>query len=305
MINTIFLLTTLLLGGCASFVSHPPAQLERINHLPTSAKISNVPFISQKKDYCGPSTLAMVMKFHGLNTTADELAKFSFSKNAKGTFQQDMISTSRINQFITVPINNYADLFQEIASGNPVIVFRNLGFDWIPIWHYSVITAYDNLKKEITMHSGANKSETLSLSEFDKSWYRAKYWAFSLLKPGQLSSNAENIDYIRSAAAFENTNKIQSAKLVYESVLKKWPKDEMAYYGLGNIYFNNNKYNDSIKMYESAIKSNSSFSEAWYNLAVVYKKVNNIGKYRQAVQMAIKTANKDQKEEIMKTFNKL
>jgi tetratricopeptide (TPR) repeat protein len=298
MINIINIFILLILGGCATIVSHSPNQQKIIQSLPSSALISNVPFISQKKDYCGPSTLAMVMNFKGKELTPDELAKISFTKNASGTYQQDMISASRIKEFVTVPIKSYADLFQEISSGNPVIVFRNLGFDWIPIWHYSVIIGYDNNKEEITMHSGANKNEVVLLSEFDKSWSRAKYWAFSLLIPGETSSNAEVIDYIKSAAAFENAHKFSSASRTYESVLKKWPRNELAYYGLGNIKFNNNDYKTAIKMYEYAVKINSKFSEAWFNLAVSYKLINNSLKYDYAAKMAIKSANGDKKSSL-------
>ncbi len=303
MIKVLLLLSLFNIIGCASIVAHSPSNQKRIDNLPPSAQVQNVPFISQKKDFCGPSTLAMVMQFYGKDVSAEQLSKLLFVQSASGTFQQDMISAARLNQFITIPIENYADLFQEISSGNPVIVFRNLGFDWVPLWHYSVITGYDKQQQTITMHSGADKDSTMKLVDFDNSWERANFWAFSIIKPGMMSQNASAMDLVRSAAAFENIKSYKAAIKTYESITRKWPSSEIAYYGLGNIYFKKNSLTLAIKNYERAIDLKENFPEAWFNLALSYKASKKLVKYKQAAKMAIAKASPDKRDQYIRDLN--
>ena len=47
-----------------------------------------------------------------------------------------------------------ADLLQEVAAGHPVIVLQNLGLEWIPVWHYSVVIGYDLSRGQLVLRSG-------------------------------------------------------------------------------------------------------------------------------------------------------
>ncbi|MBZ5782504.1 C39 family peptidase, partial [Klebsiella aerogenes] len=61
------------------------------------SKIQYVPFIKQKKNHCGPATMAMVLKYAGKEIPLEELNQAMMTHKLKGTFQSEMISVARRN----------------------------------------------------------------------------------------------------------------------------------------------------------------------------------------------------------------
>lgn len=53
--------------------------------------INSVPFFPSEDFQCGPSSLATVLNFLGMEITPDEIAKDIYSKGARGTSDFDMI----------------------------------------------------------------------------------------------------------------------------------------------------------------------------------------------------------------------
>jgi tetratricopeptide (TPR) repeat protein len=258
---------------------------------PVSKTIAGVPFILQKENYCGPATLSMYLNWLGINKTPEQLAKESFSKNAQGTYKSNLISAARINALMTTPVNSYKDLVTEIANNNPVIVFQNLGFDWYPLWHYSLIYGYDLESQTLTLHSGEDKSKKMKISLFENSWQRADYWAITLTPTSKLSKSAKEFDYIKSAAALEKLNFSKNAKEAYHNILKRWPKSFMAYFGLGNIHYKNNQPLKAQTFYQKSVQLNPRFSLAWFNLALINEEANNLQAASRAAKSAILHAN--------------
>lgn len=294
-LRLISLLAIALQVGCASnrLLNTKLSKLDELS-IPKSKTIQNVPFILQKENFCGPATLAMYMQWLGINQTPEQLADISFSKSAKGTYKSNLVSAARINGLMTAPVNSYKNLVLEIQAGNPVIVFQNLGFDWYPLWHYSLIYGYNINKKTIVIHSGEEKSKEVPLKLFDNSWKRANYWAITLTPSTKLSKTAKQFDYIKSAAALESLNLSKKATQAYSEIIKRWPKSHMAYFGLGNIHYKNNNVQAAVKAYKKSVELNTNFSIAWFNLALLSEETKNMKEAKTAAREAISHANEKQ-----------
>lgn len=299
------LLLMFLITGC----SHLAPQFKNIKesytkkNIPSKSKVKKeVPFIKQEQYYCGPSTLAMVMQYYDKDIQPRDISDNMYIAKVKGTFQQDMISSSRRNGMMATPIKDFENLIAEINNDQPIIVFMNLAFDWYPLWHYAVVYGYDLDKEIVYMHSGEEKNKKWDMVKFERSWKRGDYWGLAVFAPDQTSTSSNEHEHIRSAASLENIGKISEAETAYHSIIKRWPESFNAYMGLGNIAFNKNKYDKAKKMYERVLSYKKDHAFAWHNLALTYINLNQKSKARESFEKAIKFANSKYKKVFQKSY---
>lgn len=262
----------LFLASCAS----PSLQIQQLQFLKQTTPervVLGVPHYLQKQNHCGPATLAMALSYKGHPVSMDEIEQMAFSPKAKGTYQMDMLATARRMGRLTLSVNHLSEVIEEVAAGNPVIVFQNLGFSWLPLWHYSVITGYDLSQSELILHSGAEKNMRLKFQHFEKGWRRAGYWGFVSLQPGEISPTANAFEHIKAGASLEAIGLWQEAETAYGKMLQTWPNEFLVHLGLGNVAFQKQDFKLAKKHYESAVKLKPAMLEIQQNLALVNQKL--------------------------------
>ena len=147
------LLLSVLLTGCAT----PPQVLDlrrSAGDLPARVELAEVPFFPQEEYYCGPAALAMVLDWSGLTVTQEDLAPQVYTPGREGTLQTDILAAARRYGRIAVPVTDLRSLLTELAAGNPVLIFQNLGLSALPQWHYAVATGYELESGTLVLHSG-------------------------------------------------------------------------------------------------------------------------------------------------------
>lgn len=254
--------------GCASTTPQADHILNHTLDLPTVAHIENVPFIEQKVAHCGPATLAMAFNWAGRKTSADELAPLVMTPGMKGSFQTDMISATRRKGMLAIPIFGMQQLLREVASGNPVIVFENLSFSWLPTYHYAIVYGYDLEHHHVIMHSGPEKAKRWDLKVFERSWKLGNYWGLIVLPPGKLSSTASEMDHLRAAAALEQLEFKSEAQSTYTKMLEKWPTSLGAHIGLANIAYQKGEIARAAQILTRASQLHPQSHQVRHNLAI-------------------------------------
>ena len=116
--------------------------------------LDEVPFFQQETYQCGPSSLAMVLAWTGLELTPNDLAVDVYSPVLHGSLQPSLISAARQYGRVAYPIKGFKELFAEINDNHPVIVLQNLGLSWYPKWHYASVIGHENGGGTIILHSG-------------------------------------------------------------------------------------------------------------------------------------------------------
>lgn len=256
----LFLLGLLiLLGGCAT-------RNFDFSGVPKKARVDRVPFYSQKKNHCGPATLAMAMNHRGRMITVDELADEMMS--SEGTYQTDMISAARRSGMLAVNVKTFNSLLREIEAGNPVIVFQNLALEKLPKWHYAIVTGYNLKRKEVLLHSGNEKDLHMNIGVFDHTWELGNYWGFVVINPGELSATGSELDHMAAASGLEAVGKIAEAELSYQTIINKWPDSLSARIGLANIHYNRSEFAEAVIYLRAATLKHPTSSIAWHNLAI-------------------------------------
>jgi len=256
----------LLLSGCAQFTGGP---LPQAPGTPPQASIPNVPFYPQEQYQCGPAALAMALGWSGLDLTPQNLSSEVYTPDRQGSLQSALTGAARRHGRVAYPLSGSAALLGEIAAGHPVIVLVNLGLAWYPKWHYAVVTGYDQLDQQITLHSGLIADEIISDRVFMNLWRRSDFWGLLVLPPEMLPANAEELTWLEAVAGLEQVGRWADAATGYATALGRWPQSYAAWMGLGNCRYQLHELAGAAESFTAATRLQPDNGLAYNNLANV------------------------------------
>ncbi len=282
------LLLVSLLGACAT------PQTSRIlaegGHLPQQAEVADVPFYPQKRYYCGPAALAMVMTWSGEPVTQDELVPQVYTPSRQGTLRNDMLAAARRRGRLAVQVSDLRSLLAELAAGNPVVVFQNLALDWFPQWHYAVAYGYDLQKREIVLRSGTEARRVTDLYAFERTWERGDYWGLVVLPPERLPATADERSVLDAAAGLERTEHLREAASAYMAILSRWRESFPAWMGLGNTLYAQKDFSGAAGAFREATRRRPKAPAAWNNLAYALAAQGQHAQAQRAAEEAVRLA---------------
>lgn len=276
------------LAGCAT------PGLDRLSadpgDLPPRAEVAAVPFFPQQRFYCGPAALATVLAWSGLVVTQDDLVGQVYTPAKQGTFRSDILAAARRHGRLAARVEDLPDLLGEIAAGHPVLVFQNLGLDWIPKWHFAVAVGYDLEARNIVLRSGEMARRITPLATFERTWARGDSWALVVLPPDQLPRHASKTAVLRAASALERAKRPGDAATAYSTLLRRWPRSYGAMMGLGNARFAQDDLEAAEAAFRRAIAERPKMPQAWNNLAHVLANRGDAATAGQAAREAVRLA---------------
>lgn len=134
-----------------------------------AAVIPGVPFLPQEEETCGPSSLAMLLRFLGKKAETGEIVAETRTRGLRGTLITDLAAAARRRGVdVEVVALDPAGLRSEIEAGRPVIVLVDLGV-WV--WsrpHYMLVYGYG--PGGYVAHSGRTAGVEIPASDLDASW---------------------------------------------------------------------------------------------------------------------------------------
>ncbi len=215
----------------------------RNTQLPRQAELTQTPFFPQEQYQCGPAALATALTAVNIQVTPEQLKPEVYVPSRYGSLQIEMLAAARRHGAVTVQIPPKLEaVMQEVAAGNVVVVMQNLGFSWVPSWHYAVVVGYDTDKELVWLRSGPYQRQEMSLSAFQRTWARSEYWAFVALPPGKLPASASADEVAKALItyeklAYENKASAADRKTAYQAAVHKWPDHLVLLMGLGNAAY--------------------------------------------------------------------
>ena len=140
---------------------------------PQDVYIENVPFVKQKDKYCGPSAMASVLQFHGLNIDQDEIAEVIYIPELNGALISDMENYAASNGYHVESTNgNLESLKSNIDIGNPVILLVDKGKWKVSVPHYYVAYGYNEQKETVILHTGYKQNQDIGYEQLEKEWQK-------------------------------------------------------------------------------------------------------------------------------------
>ena len=145
--------------------------------------IENVPFYPQTSYQCGPSSLAAVLNYWGVEVSPDEIAEEIYSTSARGTLDIDMVLyAERKGLLATQYKGNIQDLRENVDSRHPIIVLVDYGFSFVQKNHFMVVIGYN--EHGLFVYSGKDKEKFILGKDFQESWEKTKSWTLLIKPPG-------------------------------------------------------------------------------------------------------------------------
>ncbi len=136
---------------------------------PVRSVIAGVPFLPQEDDTCGPSSLAMVLRFLGQDVNTQDIVRETRTEGLKGTLITDLALAARRRGFAAEVVDlDLPRLRERIIAGVPVILLVDLG-----IWSWSrphYLVAYGWTPEGVVAHSGRERGKVIPFSTLDAEW---------------------------------------------------------------------------------------------------------------------------------------
>lgn len=267
MLRAVALLHAILLGACATT---PPS---RYNY-PTSALTTiDVPFVEQADLNCGPAALASVLRYYGTAADVNTLRDQVFSPKAKGSLTIEVGAAPRRYGFVSYPLPRRFDaLIREINAQHPVLVLQNLGFEWLPQWHYSTVVGFDPVTDDLLLHSGDTANYRIARRTFMQTWARADFWARVIVPPAQTPASAEPLDYIEAINALEQTGHASEAAQAYRGAAQRFPGHAVTQLTTANALMATGQAVDSYPYFLAALRLAPKNATTWNNFAYALEK---------------------------------
>ncbi len=262
------LLCALLLSGCAGMLPGTPLPATEVAGLPPAHELTDVSFYPQRRYQCGPAALATVLATHGIDITPDELVEQVYLPERQASLPEELTSSARSYDMLVYPLApSVTDLLTEVARGHPVLVFQNLGLNWLPRRHFAVVVGYDLTSGKIVLRSGTTQRRRTPLATFAQTWARTGYRAWVILPAGEVPATADIRHYLLAAHALEQSDRPQAARAAYRAAVHTWPESAGAWMALGNSHYQAEAYRQAGNAFQQAVRLAPRDPQGWNNLA--------------------------------------
>jgi tetratricopeptide (TPR) repeat protein len=268
------------LSGCSTRMPVPEGMPAKVGPL-------DVPFVQQRTSECGPSSLAMVLAWSGPAVDVDRLVDETWTPDRGGALASDLVAAARRHGRIAVQLRGLEELQRELAAGHPVLVLQNLGFNWIPFWHFAVAIGYDAHARQMALHSGRYAGRRVALRTFEYTWRRAQHWGVVVTPPDVLPASADPREMLEALAGLEGAGQVSAAERASARALERWPDDAPLWIAHANALLAQEKLGESEAALRQALMLAPALAPAHNNLAHVLLRAGRLEEARSAARRAL------------------
>lgn len=253
--------------------------------------IQSVPFVRQKKNWCGPAALASVLNYWGMDVSQEELASQIYISSLRGTLDFELKQAAFERGFWSQDnIGSLNLLFEFVDRDYPVITL-NKSLPIFSVYHYNVVIGYDDWRNVIIAHAGEKENKLIYYRTFLRGWKPTDNWLLVVCPPEKVDWKLSFDGYNQLGLLFEKKDKLEPAKENYKKAIEENPDSAVAYFNLGNCFLKQDLYKEAERNFKKAIELNQKFADALNNLAYLYIKANyNLKEAGQLIEKAIETA---------------
>lgn len=271
-------------AGCVSLPQSSALRASAPADLPRRVSL-DVPFFGEKDNYCGPSSLAMVLAHAGVPPSVPMLAHQVFIPGRAGSLQVEMLAAPRRYGLVSMTLEpRLESVLRELAAGNPVVLLVNYGFRVAPAWHYMVAIGYDLDAGELLVHSAPNADERLAFNRVEYLWRTVDNWSMVALPPDRIPATATPTGHATAMSGFERAGLRLQADAGWRAHLARWPDSALGWFALGNAAYREDDPMRAEAAFRRAIALDPGLVPAINNLAVMVAALT--GRLQEAVMLA-------------------
>ena len=156
-------------SGCASIPPVPGAAAATGGPAASAHVIPGVPFLPQEEETCGPSSLAMLLRYYGKHATTAEIVRETRTAGLRGTLITDLAAAARRRGVAAEVVDlDVPALRARISSGQPAILLVDLG-----VWAWSrphYLLAYGATPEGVVANSGDQRGMVIPYGTLERQW---------------------------------------------------------------------------------------------------------------------------------------
>lgn len=193
--------------------------------IPKSCALPGVPYVRQQTNFCGPASLAMVLKYWSIDTTQEEIGKAVYDHGTHSTNGAAMIIFARNRGLASYSwTGSLTDLKAKLTAGIPVIVLQSMSAT-DKAGHYRVATGFDDRTGVVKVSDPYDPSnKEMPYDQFSKLWGQKGNWCM-LACTTERDIYAEELDkrntlvHLNLAYTYLDKGDIKSAQTESRAVL--------------------------------------------------------------------------------------
>lgn len=274
-------------SGCA------PERTARVSDDPLLNKadryyIPQVPFIKQRKNFCGPASIAAVLNYWGKDISQDDVASELYIAPAKGTLNIDIAGYVMKHGLWAQEYNaDFEGLKPYIRANIPVVVLQELGLAPLVKYHYSILIGYDDANKFVILHTARSQDKKVGYRNFKSSWKHAGNWALIVAPPEDVAWQLDPSAHNRLGNLCERIERFDLALLHYNEVIRQRPKEPLGYFNAGNVYLKKGDFEEAVSYYKKALSFSPDNADFYNNLACAELELGRIKDAERNVNKAL------------------
>jgi len=164
-----------------------PSPLDTASH----HLIDNVPYLRQKREHCGPASLAMVLGYYNVILSQEELAEEFYRKEISGSLNLDLLISARRHGFDAATPEGSLSLLKRYISSNVPIIIMVSSSPGSNKYHFMVVFGYDDTHELFRIHSGRTRDGTIGYNELDRIWEPTGKWMLAVERKDWGMGNGE------------------------------------------------------------------------------------------------------------------
>lgn len=133
-----------------------------------------VPVIRQAPERCGPTALAMVLRYYRADSSAVEEAERAYDPILKGSLITDLAAAARRAGFsASVEEPREDSLLALLGGGVPPILLYRRGLGLVSVGHFGVVVGWDPERRRYAINDGGGASRTIAHDDLMRRWRAA------------------------------------------------------------------------------------------------------------------------------------
>jgi len=255
------------LGLCALAAAGCASTQSALTDVP---ELTEVPFFPQFDYDCGPAALATILNAAAIDVTPGELVDQVYIAGLQGSLQPELLGATRRHGLLPVMIDGgVSGVLAALASGRPVLVLQNLGFERLPAWHYAVVVGVDATRQRVILRSGAEARRSETARRFVRSWSLGEEWGFVAVHPEEVPNGVTPEAYLRAVIGSQRQLGEARVDEAYRSALAHWPDDPLVLFMSASHQHAARRLEYAARLYRQLLAQNPAHAVARNNLANV------------------------------------
>jgi len=259
------LLAALLVAGCG-----PTSKLLRREILRDGAgtHLRDVPFVRQRRSWCGPAALASVARFHGLALTQEQVAREVYLPSIGASLTIDLARCARGHGlWCHSGRGSLDDARAWLDRGLPVLALLQHRSAFARPLHYVVLTGYHARRGYLLAHTGHLSNRPISFERFARQHADAGRWLLVACPPERVDWPLDADGHNELGLLFERAGKLARAAAEYRRAIAVDGANAVHHFNLGNVLARRREPAAAERAYREAIARQPAFADAHNNLA--------------------------------------